>query len=58
MAPYQHYYEKPGYVIAACVVLPVIGIIVSVLRVWVRLKKKEPFKADDWFIVPALVRTT
>ncbi|KAI1458555.1 hypothetical protein F4805DRAFT_423818 [Annulohypoxylon moriforme] len=57
MAPYQHYYEKPGYVIAACMVLPVMGIITSVLRIWVRLKKKEAFKADDWFIIPALLIT-
>ncbi|KAI1211101.1 uncharacterized protein F4807DRAFT_421657 [Annulohypoxylon truncatum] len=57
MAPYQHYYEKPGYVIAACMVLSVIDIVVVVLRIWARLKKKEPFKADDWFIIPALLNT-
>ena len=49
-------YAYHGKVMVAGVLFPIAGIIVVGLRIWARLKKKLKIGADDWLIMPALVR--
>ncbi|KAI0107680.1 plasma membrane protein Pth11-like protein [Hypoxylon sp. NC0597] len=53
----QHYYQRPGHVIAAGVGLPVADIVVVGLRFWLRKRQKLPLKPDDWLMVPATLMT-
>lgn len=52
----QEYYQTPGHVIAAGIVLSIVDIVALVLRFWTRKKQHEPLKMDDWLIIPATVR--
>lgn len=47
------YYKQ---VVAAGAIFPVVSIIIVLLRFWTRLRKKSGLGADDWLILPALVR--
>ncbi|XXH03066.1 hypothetical protein Hte_009456 [Hypoxylon texense] len=49
----QEYYQTPGHVIAAGIVLSIVDIVALVLRFWTRKKQHEPLKMDDWLIIPA-----
>ncbi|KAI2614257.1 uncharacterized protein GGS25DRAFT_470957 [Hypoxylon fragiforme] len=51
------YYQRPGHVIAAGVVLSVIDIISVALRFWTRRKQHQSLKADDWLLIPATLIT-
>lgn len=51
----QGYYQQPGYVVAAGVVLPLLSITAVALRLWARLVHCNGLKADDWLIIPAAV---
>ena len=53
---YSHYYEKPGFNVAAAVVLPMVDIIAVALRFFTRRKQRLPIGIDDWLTIPALVR--
>ncbi|KAH8881937.1 plasma membrane protein Pth11-like protein [Thozetella sp. PMI_491] len=55
--PTQSYYQTPGHLVAAAVILSVIDITAVVLRIFARKKQKQPFKADDWLMIPATVFT-
>lgn len=55
MSEPQAYYQSPGHVIAAGVVLSVVDIIAVVARLWVRKRQKQGLKADDWLMIPAAV---
>lgn len=50
------YYETAGHVIAASVALPVVDIIAVALKFRIRRIQKQPWKADDWCLVPATVQ--
>jgi hypothetical protein len=52
----QYYYQTPGHVIAAGVVLSLMDILAVLLRFRARKVGKQPLKADDWLLVPATVR--
>jgi hypothetical protein len=52
----QHYYQTPGHVIAAGMVLSAMDLVAVVLRFKARRKGKQPLKADDWLLLPATVR--
>ena len=54
----QAYYQKPGQVIAAAVVLPVLDTLTVILRFYVRRRQRLPLQADDWLTVPAVVYPT
>jgi hypothetical protein len=51
------YYEIAGHNIAAGVVLSVVDIFTVALKFWTRRIQRQPLKADDWFLVPATVRS-
>ncbi|TGJ82864.1 hypothetical protein E0Z10_g5903 [Xylaria hypoxylon] len=53
----QKYLQKPGHVVAAAVILPLIAIMIVVLRFWTRRKQRQNLKMDDWLIIPALLLT-
>ncbi|KAI1379043.1 hypothetical protein F4677DRAFT_410388 [Hypoxylon crocopeplum] len=53
----QKYFQSPGPVIAAGIVLPVIDIIAVLLRFWTRRKQKQALKTDDWLLIPATLIT-
>ncbi|KAK4463243.1 hypothetical protein QBC42DRAFT_296176 [Cladorrhinum samala] len=57
MAPAQAYYQKPGFVVAAAVVLSLLDIAAVILRVWARKRQKQPFRWDDKLIIPAALFT-
>lgn len=50
------YYETAGHAMAASVALPVVDIIAVALKFRIRRIQKQPWKADDWCLVPATVR--
>lgn len=56
MASQRYYYEEPAYVIAGGSVLPFFALIVTALRLHFRIKQRQPLKADDWLVFPAMVR--
>lgn len=58
MAISKYYYEEPDYVIAGGSVLPVMAIIVTGLRMYFRNTQRQPLKADDWLVFPAVVRAS
>ena len=45
----------PGEVLAAGIVLPILGIVFVGLRFYTRMLQKASFGIDDWLTVPALV---
>ena len=47
-----------GQVIAAAIVLPVLGIVAVTLRFRARAHQKSKLGVDNWLIIPALVRTS
>lgn len=49
------YYQRPGHVIAASMVLSVVDVITVGLRFWLRKRQRQPLKADDWLAIPATV---
>lgn len=51
-----NYYETAPHVIAASIALPIVDIFAVALKFRVRRIQKQPFKADDWCLVPATVR--
>ncbi|KAI0206736.1 hypothetical protein F4808DRAFT_405147 [Astrocystis sublimbata] len=53
----QAYYETPGHIIAASVVLSVLDIVVVALRFWSRSSRNQGVKTDDWLIIPAVIST-
>ncbi|KAI1129773.1 plasma membrane protein Pth11-like protein [Nemania abortiva] len=53
MARQPEYYQSPGHVVAAGIVLPLIDILTVSLRFWVRKKQGQLIKLDDWLVVPA-----
>jgi hypothetical protein len=55
MPQHLEYYQTAGHVIAAGVSLAIVDIVTVVLKFCVRKKYKQPLKADDWLLVPALV---
>ncbi|KAI1387194.1 plasma membrane protein Pth11-like protein [Hypoxylon trugodes] len=57
MDSYQTYMHQPGPIIAAAAVLPLVGLIAVILKFWVRKKQKQPLKADDWLMIPAILLT-
>ncbi|KAI1481085.1 hypothetical protein F4774DRAFT_56141 [Daldinia eschscholtzii] len=54
----QHYYQTPGHVIAAGMVLSLVDILAVMLRFMVRKKERQPLKPDDWLLLPATLLTT
>ena len=54
----QAYYQKPGQVIAAAAVLPVLDTLTLILRFYARRRQRLPLQADDWLTVPAVVGPT
>ncbi|KAI1408869.1 hypothetical protein F5Y13DRAFT_171472 [Hypoxylon sp. FL1857] len=52
------YYNTPGHVVAAGVVLSVVDIASVILRFYTRKRQQQPLKADDWLLVPASLLTT
>lgn len=55
MSVQRHYYDQPACVVTGASILGIIAILVTALRVQVRIKQKQPFKADDWLVLPAVV---
>lgn len=51
-----YYYQKPGHVIAAAAVLPAMDTLAVVFRFVARKKQGQDLRADDFFMIPALVR--
>ena len=51
----QHYYQTPGHVIAAGIVLSLVPIIAVAVRFTTRTKGKQSLKADDWLLLTATV---
>jgi hypothetical protein len=51
----QAYYQTPGHVVAAGVILSLVDIAAVSLRVWARKKQKQALRWDDWLIIPAMV---
>ena len=51
----QAYYQKPGHVVAAAVVLPVLDTVTVILRLYARRRQRLPLQADDWLTIPATV---
>jgi len=45
----------PSELIAAAVILPVVGLVTISLRYFVRFSRKVYFGVDDWLLIPALV---
>lgn len=48
-------YASPGEIVAAAVVLPLLGITVLALRFFARFQRKADLEIDDWLLVPAVV---
>ncbi|KAI1502483.1 hypothetical protein F5X99DRAFT_427139 [Biscogniauxia marginata] len=53
----QHYYQTPGHVVAAGILLSLVAIIAVAVRFTTRTKEKQPLKADDWLLLPATMLT-
>ncbi|KAI0549716.1 hypothetical protein F4679DRAFT_595511 [Xylaria curta] len=53
----MYYYETASHNIAAAVILPSVDIVAVSLRFWVRTKKNQRLKADDWLLIPATLLT-
>lgn len=53
----QAYFQTPGHVVAAGVVLGLVDIVGMILRFMARKRQKQLIKADDWFMVAATVST-
>lgn len=51
----QNYYQTPGHVIAAGIVLSLVDIIAVAVRFTTRTKGKQPLEADDWLLLPVTV---
>ncbi|PHH82575.1 hypothetical protein CDD83_3224 [Cordyceps sp. RAO-2017] len=51
------YYQQPGHVVAAGVVLPLLAVVAVGLRLWTRLKQGQGVRADDWLVLPAALLT-
>jgi hypothetical protein len=51
-------WTTPSHVLAAAIGLSALDIAAVTLRFIIRKKKKQPIKADDWLIIPAMVRTS
>lgn len=56
MASQRYYYEYPECVIAGGSVLLAFAVAVTALRLHLRIKQRQPLKADDWLVLPAAVR--
>ncbi|KAH7306007.1 hypothetical protein B0I35DRAFT_443691 [Stachybotrys elegans] len=54
----QHYYQTPGHIIAAGIILALLDIVVVTLRFIGRLRTKQELQIDDWLLLPATVLTT
>lgn len=50
-------YATPGETYAASIVLPGLGIVFVLLRLYTRFLQKNKFGVDDWLLLPALVST-
>lgn len=48
-------YPSPGDLLAAAIVLPLVGIATISLRYFVRYTRRVPLGVDDWLLIPALV---
>ncbi|KAI1196094.1 hypothetical protein F5X97DRAFT_224956 [Nemania serpens] len=57
MAVKQEYFETPGHVIAASIVVPVIDVLALAIRFHLRRRLKHGLKADDWLIFLATALT-
>ncbi|KAI1172989.1 hypothetical protein F4777DRAFT_601123 [Nemania sp. FL0916] len=53
----QAYYETPGHVIAAGIVLSILDIVAVAMRFWGRRRRNAGLKTDDWLILPATIST-
>ncbi|KAI0486502.1 hypothetical protein F4859DRAFT_470568 [Xylaria cf. heliscus] len=53
----QEYFETPGHVIAASIVVPAIDLLALVIRFHIRRKLKHGLKADDWLVLLATALT-
>ncbi|KAL7620931.1 hypothetical protein AAE478_008242 [Parahypoxylon ruwenzoriense] len=53
----QHYYQTPGHVITAGVILSLVDIIAVALRFIARKKGRQELKTDDWLLLPATLLT-
>jgi hypothetical protein len=51
----QHYYQTPGHVIAAGIILSLVDILAVSFRFKVRRGSKQGLKLDDWLLLPATV---
>lgn len=49
-------YSTPGAIMAAATTLPIVATIVVALRFYVRVSRKQGIGADDWLLLPSLVR--
>ncbi|KAI0975161.1 plasma membrane protein Pth11-like protein [Xylaria arbuscula] len=57
MSAKQEYFETPGHVIAASIVVPLLDLLALAIRFHIRRKLKHGLKADDWLILLATVLT-
>lgn len=48
-------YVVPAETYAASIILPIVGTILVVLRIYARVLQKISIGLDDWLILPALV---
>jgi len=48
-------YPSTDQLIAAAVILPVMGLVTVSLRYFARFSRKVSFGVDDWLLIPALV---
>ncbi|KAI1314055.1 plasma membrane protein Pth11-like protein [Xylaria venustula] len=53
----QEYFETPGHVIAASIVVPFLDVLALGIRFHIRRKLKHGLKADDWLILFATALT-
>ncbi|KAI0556236.1 plasma membrane protein Pth11-like protein [Xylaria curta] len=57
MSAKQEYFETPGHVIAASIVVPVVDLLALAIRFHIRRRLRHGLKADDWLILLATVLT-
>lgn len=55
MAKERLYVTRPGYFIAAAILLPLLDIVFVATRFYARTKQREALKIDDWLVIPATV---
>jgi hypothetical protein len=51
----QKYYQTPGHLVAAAVILIVLDVTVVTMRFCARRMQKQTPQVDDWLIIPATV---